>query len=112
MNCYLQHKKCLRWTGSTAVSSLSIPASFLNHSCVPNVFTVPTKEYTKILACRPIKKGEQLFLDYTGDDVSPRDQKRRYLQITYNFTCYCKACTKPWPIQPQYPNVHVRHFSN
>lgn len=62
--CVLQMEKCFTWTGHTKITCLSIPASFFNHSCVPNVFTFHTKEYTKIICNRPIKKGEQVMQFY------------------------------------------------
>lgn len=57
----LQLDKNFPWIGCTEMTCLSIPASFFNHSCVANTFIVQTKDYVKIVAQKPIKKGEQVM---------------------------------------------------
>lgn len=91
------------------MTSLSIPANFLNHSCVANVFTVQTKEYTKIVAFRPIKKGEQVLLHYLGDAYYNKEDKQKVLQSKHNLSCNCVACVNDWPDYEGYPDIDVRN---
>lgn len=45
-------------------SSLCLFGSFFNHSCDPNISRVPIENRIVFYACKPVKKGEQLFITY------------------------------------------------
>lgn len=68
--------------------------SFLNHACVPNVVCL---SYDNILVCKtikPIKKGEQLFIDYIENDLKEERKtvRRGRLKDMYGFLCGCDLC--------------------
>jgi SET domain-containing protein len=53
------------WTIDGAVGGSG--AEYINHSCEPNVRAVIQKGHILYFAARPIKKGEELFVDYHFD---------------------------------------------
>lgn len=65
-----------------------------NHSCVPNIrHIIDDDETTYCVAVRPIKKGEQLFINYVIDMPFENDQKRKdYIMELWGFKCYCEKC--------------------
>ena len=81
-------QEMLKWPGNTAQLIAELPETnnnfqinlvrkivglvyypffgLLNHSCVPNIIHHINEKNQKVLiVCRPIRKGEQLFVDYT-----------------------------------------------
>jgi uncharacterized protein len=44
-------------------------AEFINHSCAPNLVTRIMKGHILYMSLRPIKKGEELTIDYNYDDT-------------------------------------------
>lgn len=74
--------------------------SLLNHSCVPNVSKVETKNRQTILfAIRPIAKDGQLY-DCYGPTYAELviDRRRQLLLERFHFSCMCIACEMKWPI--------------
>jgi SET domain-containing protein len=43
-------------------------AEFINHSCSPNLVTRIVKGHILFMSLRPIRKGEELTIDYNYDD--------------------------------------------
>lgn len=50
------------WTLDGAVGGSG--AQYINHCCDPNIKTVVTKGHILYMSCRPIRKGEELTVDY------------------------------------------------
>ncbi|KYQ88251.1 SET domain-containing protein [Tieghemostelium lacteum] len=70
-------------------------ASFLNHSCEPNLFiATPIINDKSIRFCssRPIKKGEELFISYIQGEDLTKVQRNQTLFQDFGFECTCKAC--------------------
>jgi SET domain-containing protein len=44
-------------------------AELINHSCEPNLITRIVKEHILYFSRRPIKRGEELTIDYCYDDT-------------------------------------------
>jgi uncharacterized protein len=44
-------------------------AEFINHSCDPNLVTRILKDHILYFSRRPIRKGEELTVDYNYDDT-------------------------------------------
>lgn len=44
-------------------------AELINHSCAPNLVTRILKEHILYMSLRPIRKGEELTVDYNYDDT-------------------------------------------
>lgn len=68
--------------------------SRVNHSCVPNIHHYYDSEnITRCVTVRPIKKGDQIFMNYLGemkfnDEVS----RKSYIQELWSFSCECDMC--------------------
>ncbi|XP_042023686.1 methyltransferase FGSG_00040-like [Salvia splendens] len=69
---------------------LWILASFINHSCEPNVRRVHVGDYMVVHASRDVKAGEELTMAYF-DVLAPRE-KRREMADNWGFVCGCKRC--------------------
>lgn len=69
---------------------LWILASFINHSCDPNVRRVHVGDHVIVHAARDLKIGEELTSAYF-DVLSPWE-KRREMAENWGFVCRCKRC--------------------
>lgn len=64
-----------------------------NHSCAPNAFIHVIGNQSVIITIRPVKRGDQLFISYLGEDVvKSTDFRRNYLMNTFGFLCECDKC--------------------
>jgi len=57
-------------------------AEFINHSCSPNLVTRIMKKHILYMSRRPIRKGEELTVDYNYDDTDE----------TIRCACGAKSC--------------------
>ncbi|KAK4430015.1 putative protein lysine methyltransferase SET5 [Sesamum alatum] len=69
---------------------LWILASFINHSCDPNVRRLHVGDHVVVHAARDVKAGEELTLAYF-DVLSPLNN-RREMANNWGFLCRCKRC--------------------
>lgn len=67
--------------------------SMVNHSCAPNIhFSIEGKMGYGV-SVRPIKKGEQVFINYFSGDLSmPTEKRQQILKDAWNFHCKCDKC--------------------
>ncbi|KAB7497668.1 SET and MYND domain-containing protein 4, partial [Armadillidium nasatum] len=73
--------------------------SLINHSCNPNVFKYYVGKDCVIRAINIIKKGEQIFANYSNIlDNLGREARHNILKRQYMFHCECIACEENWPI--------------
>lgn len=74
-------------------SGICLFASLFNHSCIPNIERITYDDKQVFFVGRPIKAGEQLFVDYRPKTVIRpfREQRQLYLN-KYNFKCDCEDC--------------------
>ncbi|KAF2162531.1 hypothetical protein M409DRAFT_69105 [Zasmidium cellare ATCC 36951] len=74
-------------------------AARLNHSCVPNVHHSynPTMNKLTVHAVRDIRQGEELVMNYIGQECHfwSHTMRWEYLRARYGFTCQCEACSDP-----------------
>ncbi|KAL7288919.1 hypothetical protein TKK_0016885 [Trichogramma kaykai] len=80
-------------------SALYPICSLFNHSCDPNVISVPTKENERIVYSKfTIEEGEQLFLCYVGDNYTScsKEERAETIWSAYKFQCECRACQENW----------------
>jgi hypothetical protein len=71
-------------------------ASFMNHSCVPNVITVPcfhALNKTAFVAHKTIQKGEELQLRYLATPTSNLQRKEELFE-RFHFWCNCPTCSR------------------
>lgn len=67
--------------------------SLLNHSCAPNLFDLSKGEQRYCITIRPVKKGEQLFINYISRSSDlPTDERQKRLKATKAFICKCEKC--------------------
>lgn len=80
---------------ATRVEELVLIASYLNHSCLPNVAKLTKDNMSIIKTILPIKQGEQIFVTYISDEVfdMTREQRNSFLNRFYGFECKCRLCT-------------------
>lgn len=76
--------------------------SLINHSCVPNVFNYSTShDICYCVTVRPIRKGEQIFINYLGNECKESMEYRQKSLKTWDFECKCAKCVfqaKPVPL--------------
>ncbi|MBW0509653.1 hypothetical protein O181_049368 [Austropuccinia psidii MF-1] len=81
-------------------------ASFINHSCVPNVVVVYPeggegaskkvgKEWVKVIAIKNIEPGEEVVTSYV-DLAGTRKERQNELAQRYQFICHCSLCKSDW----------------
>lgn len=81
----------IRVTTGLITSKLGLVISLFNHKCAPNILNrssvvdVNTSVFT---TSRPIRKGEQLFVNYMTE-LAPTEMRRLYLSTGYDFFCKC-----------------------
>lgn len=97
--------------------------SIVNHSCAPNLHFATSGKLGYCIAVRPIKKGDQVFINYLGmylnfskslshfamdnsnenvveslllgDDVhKPPEQRQKLLKENWGFDCQCEKCVE------------------
>lgn len=70
--------------------------SRINHSCDPNIdHFLDDDDVTYFVASRPIKKGEQLFVNYTlGKEFQSDQDRKQYIKEVWNFECKCHLCCR------------------
>lgn len=73
--------------------------SLLNHSCLPNIFSIQFGDKLALVVARPIKAGEQLFISYGALATVHTKPERAVMLKDYSFKCYCEACKHNYPRQ-------------
>lgn len=67
--------------------------SIINHSCAPNLAYILNGKFGHCISVRPIKKGDQVFINYLGDDVyKPTEQRQQQMKNIWGFDCKCDKC--------------------
>lgn len=67
--------------------------SIVNHSCAPNMHFSLRGKCGYCVVVRPIKRGDQVFINYLGEDVHmPIEQRRFRLKASWDFECKCDKC--------------------
>lgn len=75
--------------------------SIMNHSCSPNLSFTTMGKYGYCVSVRPIKKGDQMFINYLGDDAHQTfDMRQKILKDVWGFECKCDKCeSSPCPVE-------------
>ncbi|XP_055306395.1 SET domain-containing protein 3-like [Sitodiplosis mosellana] len=67
--------------------------SLMNHSCAANVISYPLRGYVIGVTGRTIRKGEQLFINYSKElDGMPSNERKAELKSRRGFDCKCERC--------------------
>lgn len=74
-------------------------AAYFAHSCDPNVDKIDVDNKFAFVAKKPIKAGEQLFMNYDRYSFLTHSLKDRqdYFNKIYTFQCACSACENDYP---------------
>ena len=67
-------------------------AALINHSCMPNVEKRFIGDLILIRAARPIKKGEEILLNYAPESYKDIRERERSFRRTWQFSCDCGLC--------------------
>lgn len=69
--------------------------SRFNHSCTPNLHHYfDSENITRCVTVRPIKKGDQLYINYLGDMKFDCEKSRKnYIEKHWAFICNCQKCS-------------------
>jgi hypothetical protein len=72
-------------------------ASYFNHQCAPNVGITIMNDSVKgfslsAVALKPIKSGEELFINYLPDNDLPLSRLQLALRKRWGFDCSCIVC--------------------
>jgi SET and MYND domain-containing protein len=68
--------------------------SYFNHTCAPNVCVIQHNTVLNIMAMRDIEAGEEVGISYIETNRNTKD-RRKCLQVEYNFYCRCSRCNAP-----------------
>lgn len=72
--------------------------SLFNHSCEPQLEFGNIRKngkFSQLISRLPIKKGEQVFIDYLGGATFTKHELRKeYLRQSWGFDCKCKMCSR------------------
>lgn len=82
-------------------------AAYFAHSCDPNVDKIDVDNKFAFVAKKPIKAGEQLFMNYDRYSFLTHSLKDRqdYFNKIYTFQCACSACEKDYPQLADLPKL-------
>lgn len=75
-------------------------AAYFAHSCDPNVDKIDVDNKFVFIARKPIKAGEQLFMNYDRYSflTHPLKDRLEYFDKVYTFKCGCPACSNNFPM--------------
>lgn len=76
--------------------------SRFNHSCTPKLHHFfDEDDVVHCVAVRPIKKGEQVFINYlVGMKFDSIEERKKYIEETWGFSCTCEICAQKNTTQP------------
>lgn len=69
----------------------------INHSCSPNLeHFLDDDDRTYCVVARPIKKGEQVFINYVCQmEFLSTQERKKYIKENWDFDCKCQKCRQP-----------------
>ncbi|XP_031626072.1 SET and MYND domain-containing protein DDB_G0273589-like [Contarinia nasturtii] len=78
---------------SNVIEIMPIHFSLFNHSCSPNIKYVKIGNKLVAFTVLPVKKGDQLFIQYIKElDNLETKERRDILRETFQFECKCSKC--------------------
>lgn len=86
--------------GETISECAFVVASYFNHSCAPNlIITHSGHRLITAITARPVKKGQQLFVNYIGTNFQTlsANYRQTVLWESYGFLCQCEKCENSLP---------------
>lgn len=110
VNSFSEERKIAK--GVSNIYSMFDALCRFNHSCVPNIeHMIDDNNITSCFSLHPIKKGEQLYIDYTvGTTFNNAEDRMRYIQEKWGFICICEKCIKKMVCMFVYLIFRFLHF--
>lgn len=91
-NSFTEETTVSRGGISTRFSLYDILSRF-NHSCSPNLHHyIDENQITCCVVIRPIKKGDQVFINYLGEMKLSGTDRQKYIKEKWDFECQCAKC--------------------
>lgn len=78
-------------SNSGFIQVMATAHSLFNHSCYPNVHKFVGGNKVGCITIRPIKKGQQVFMNYIDWNLQTAE-RQKILNTNFNFTCKCSRC--------------------
>jgi len=73
-----------------------LPSTTISHkSSIPFLKVVLCPALQSVHACRDLKAGEELTINYLGEYFLLRAKRRAELRHNFAFDCACEACSAP-----------------
>lgn len=78
-------------------------SNHINHSCAPNLINFHYENKMIGIVARPIRTGDQIFINYGGDKcfIRPKIWRQQYLWDGFGFQCKCEKCSNNWPVSSE-----------
>lgn len=85
-------------------------AAYFAHSCDPNIDKIDVDNKFAFIAKKPIKAGDQLFMNYDRFSFLTHSLQERqdYFNKIYTFQCGCSACTNDYQLLNKLPKLDVK----
>lgn len=81
------------WNDRLEIEFIYDTISLFNHSCAPNAFFALKNNVGYLVTVRPIKKGDQIFINYLGDKSTElKSVRNQLLMSNWGFQCQCERC--------------------
>ncbi|XP_057331962.1 SET and MYND domain-containing protein 4-like [Microplitis mediator] len=85
--------------------------SLYNHSCDPDIQRFDCRDLTTFISIHPIKKGQQIFLNYGPDfQDKPTSERRAKLENVRSYWCDCIACVNDWNPGHDFPSACMQNI--
>lgn len=107
LNAFSEEKKCSAGGVCTRFFIFDTLCR-INHSCIPNLehYTDDDDRIYCVVA-RPIKAGEQLFINYVSEmEFQSTEERKKYIKETWHFDCKCQKCRSTHPKILQWKYFH------
>ena len=85
-------------------------AAYFAHSCEPNVDKIDADNKFMFVAKKPIKAGDQLFMNYDRYSFLTHclEERQKYFLEMYDFNCGCVACVNDFPMLSKMKKFDVK----
>lgn len=76
------------------VGTIKAPSNLINHSCEPSILHHTEENRIVFRACKPIQKGDAVFMTYIDGKSMPFKHRQDFLEKHWGFRCLCPTCQK------------------
>ena len=69
-------------------------AAHMQHGCEPNAHLLIRDGKLRVLALRPLEKGEEVTMSYLPFESCEGPERQLHLARIFQMTCHCSKCTQ------------------